>query len=294
MPSVYRWGVLVMFKRFIKVLLMFLGFGTVIRTKHSIFDFIPDYEPQQDLSKAPITISNHVSYLDMFYYLSHDVSLLSKRSVGKSFFIGMFAVAKQCLFVDRSSEAERNTVMEKIQNRIEQGMKGDLPSLLIFPEGTVTNGRCIMSFKKGAFMHDKPIKIFCLKYKGDFVSSLSNVLPLPSIMLTITQTSNVLEVCEVEEPLDPLWVFKKYGVDKNDPEAWRYVAREAKELMCFMTGYQSVETSFRDITEFENNECNKYDQFNFKLCSHQCKEESKAWDELSGMNFSTRKKLKQY
>ena len=55
--------------------------------------------------------------------------------------------------------------MQLIRHRCDQIMEGKkFPSLMIFPEGTTTNGKYLISFKKGAFMNMFPIKIFCIKY----------------------------------------------------------------------------------------------------------------------------------
>lgn len=183
----------------------------------------------------------------MFYFLGEDISYLSKKEVGESFFIGMFSVARQSLFVDRSKQDEREAAMDGILTRANRGLKGELPSLLIFPEGTVSNGRVLMKFKKGAFSSEKPIKIFTLIYKGQVVPSLINVHPLSALILAFSDLSNSLEVCEIREPLDPMWVYKKHNIKHTDPQAWEKVASEAKNIISFLTGYQQHETSFRDI-----------------------------------------------
>jgi hypothetical protein len=40
--------------------------------------------------------------------------------------------------------------------------------LLIFSEGTTTNGDGVIDFKKGAFILSRPISLLGLKYKGSF------------------------------------------------------------------------------------------------------------------------------
>ena len=40
--------------------------------------------------------------------------------------------------------------------------------LLIFAEGTTTNGLGVIDFKKGAFILYWPVTLVCLKYKGSF------------------------------------------------------------------------------------------------------------------------------
>jgi hypothetical protein len=40
--------------------------------------------------------------------------------------------------------------------------------LLIFSEGTTTNGDGVIDFKKGAFILNRPISLLGLRYKGSF------------------------------------------------------------------------------------------------------------------------------
>jgi 1-acyl-sn-glycerol-3-phosphate acyltransferase len=57
------------------------GFGIVKKRKFSILDFLSDYEPLQDTTIAPIIVSNHTSFLDVFYYWMENTSFLAKASV---------------------------------------------------------------------------------------------------------------------------------------------------------------------------------------------------------------------
>lgn len=60
------------------------------------------------------------------------------------------------------------------------------PPLLIFPEGTVSNGRYLLSFKRGAFEPLQPVKICCMKYE-DRRFNLSLTIPFfDLIMLSLT------------------------------------------------------------------------------------------------------------
>jgi lysophosphatidylcholine acyltransferase/lyso-PAF acetyltransferase len=55
--------------------------------------------------------------------------------------------------------------MESILRRGENIRQAkNFPPIHIFPEGTTTNGKYIISYKKGAFEPLLPIKMFCLKY----------------------------------------------------------------------------------------------------------------------------------
>lgn len=71
----------------------------------------------------------------------------------------------QSIFVNRSNEADRGAVCAALKERgefIREGKK--FPPIVIFPEGTAANGRYLLSFKKGAFEPNIPVKIVCIEY----------------------------------------------------------------------------------------------------------------------------------
>jgi hypothetical protein len=90
----------------------------------------------------------------------------------------------------------------------------------------------------------------------------------------LASLDNTLECIEVEEPLDPLWVAKKYGISKDDEHFWEYVAKEAKDVMAFLTGYVKTEDRYRDINKFEDLDSNKYKKFSFGCCGPSKKKKS--------------------
>lgn len=166
-------------------------------------------------------------------------------------------------------------ILSKLSNRINSNTIDNNPPLIIFPEGTFTNGYSLMKFKKGAFVTDKPIKIITLSWGLDdsFFASYTNINPLMGIFLFLSQVRNNLIVSEIQEPLDPKFIWKKYGVTnpESDPKAWEYVAREVKQIMALMTGYEETEDGFKEINQFEKDECQKNEIFKIKLFSRECK-----------------------
>lgn len=136
-----------------------------------------------------------------------------------------------------------------------------------------------MKFKKGAFVTDKPIRIITMSWGVDdsFFASYTNINPLMGILFFISQWKNNLIVKELKEPLDPHFVWKKYGVTdpESDPRAWEYIAREVKQIMLFMNGYEETEDGFKEIRDFEKEECHKNEIFKFNLFSRECKKDCK-------------------
>jgi lysophosphatidylcholine acyltransferase / lyso-PAF acetyltransferase len=43
----------------------------------------------------------------------------------------------------------------------------DYPQILIFPEGTTTNGSALISFKNGAFYPSKPVQPFVVRLPNE-------------------------------------------------------------------------------------------------------------------------------
>lgn len=62
-----------------------------------------------------------------------------------------------------------------------------LPPLLIYPEGTTSNGKICYLFKKGAFLAEKKIRPYTLTYSNGTVSPAWEVVQfLPYIILFLS------------------------------------------------------------------------------------------------------------
>ena len=80
-----------------------------------------------------------------------------------------------CLYVDREAVAKDDSqprVSDLVRQRMADMAAGRLPPhsrpLLLFPEGTTTNGRFLLPFKTGAFLAGQPLQPVVLRY-GDGV-----------------------------------------------------------------------------------------------------------------------------
>lgn len=123
-------------------------------------------------SSAPIIISNHVSYVDSFPLIAtHFPSPLGAIEHLNIPLVSTMVKAFHCVFVDRSNKAKNEEVVRVIKQRALSPLPW--PQLLIFPEGTCSNGRQLISFKTGAFQPGAPIQPICLIYHR-------HLSPLPS------------------------------------------------------------------------------------------------------------------
>lgn len=148
---------------------------------------------------------------------------------------------------------------------------------MIFPEGGIANGHCLMKFKKGAFFHKSPVKIYAFKMplEDEYIFNYANMNPIVSIMLSFSQLNSSFELHEVEEPIDPFWVAEKHGIDINDENFWKVFAEECKDILSFVTGVEKTEDGFQELKEFEELECRKFDNLKLKLFNRGCDKSKK-------------------
>lgn len=64
------------------------GFKPYRIKKTSIYDYLPDYQPLQDTKIAPIVLSNHCSWLEIFAHWQENISFLAKSSTSDTPFVG--------------------------------------------------------------------------------------------------------------------------------------------------------------------------------------------------------------
>lgn len=141
--------------------------------------------------------------------------------------------------------------MKIIEDRATLAQQKKISPLIIFPEGTTTNGRGMMKFKKGAFEAEKPLTLYSLYYGSKFIPCLNLSAALPSVIITLSQFQNNLSFMRFKEPVDPLWILKKHGLKPGQENNWEVIAREVKDLMCFSFGLINDESSFQDKCAFD-------------------------------------------
>ena len=120
----------------------------------------PDYRTQTkkpENYRVPTYVSNHGSGTDVFLMIAAlfaDVSFLAKIEVKSIPFVGKCVIAGEGLFCPRGGtpEVKEQTVklIEERQLEVHEGRSTKTP-LIIFPEGSTSNGTCVLQFRRGAF-----------------------------------------------------------------------------------------------------------------------------------------------
>lgn len=193
-----------------------------------------------------INVCNHVSFVDIIYFLSADCTgFIAKSGVRQIPLVGNVAQSIQCLFVERQNKNSKVQIFEKLGQRVEDVQQGkQFNGLTVFPEGTTTNNRGLLDFRKGAFAALTPIRIFGLKYISKFHPMLLMINMFDCFMGISLQWSNSLTVYQFVEPVGPA-----EGVSVE------VFSEQVKLLMCDQFGFENYHNTFEEKILFEQKEC---------------------------------------
>lgn len=127
-------------------------------------------------TSPPIVVSNHVSWLDPAAFMyTYACPAFVARDVTKGIpMIGPLTETAGSLFVTRDEAAREGTngmVLKKLMKFCKSWPLHERP-LVMYPEGTATNGESLLEFKTGAFAPGAPVQPVLLRYckDGPFVA----------------------------------------------------------------------------------------------------------------------------
>ncbi|XWS45988.1 hypothetical protein CRYUN_Cryun14cG0026400 [Craigia yunnanensis] len=142
---------------------------------------------------APIVVSNHVSYIEpIFYFYELFPTIVASESHDSIPFVGTIIRAMQVIYVNRFSPASRKNAVNEIKRR---ASFDTFPRVLLFPEGTTTNGKVLISFQLGAFIPGHPIQPIIVRYPHVHFDQSWGLISLAKLMFRMfTQFHNFMEV----------------------------------------------------------------------------------------------------
>ncbi|XP_043709452.1 lysophospholipid acyltransferase LPEAT1-like isoform X2 [Telopea speciosissima] len=178
-------------------------------------------EPKQPAA----IISNHVSYLDILYHMSSSFpSFVAKRSVAKLPLIGLISKCLGCVYVQRESKASNfKGVSGIVTERVKEANQNKFaPMIMLFPEGTTTNGDFLLPFKTGAFLSKSPVLPVILRYPyRRFSPAWDSISGVRHVILLLCQFVNHIEVTRLP-------VYCPSEQEKEDPKLY---ANNVRKLM---------------------------------------------------------------
>jgi lysophosphatidylcholine acyltransferase/lyso-PAF acetyltransferase len=124
---------------------------------------------ERDMCQTPIIVANHMCYLDgvvlaAAFKCPKIVAMAGSRKVPV---VGKLMQEMETIFVERSNGDSRQATLDAIKEHCSAWEPKSRP-LLIFPEGTTSNGEGLLEFKKGAFISGVPVRPVILVYTGQW------------------------------------------------------------------------------------------------------------------------------
>jgi len=139
------------------------------------YEPVPGNVPAEDMRQTPLIVSNHMCYLDgaILAAIFGAPKIIAMQGTLKAPLIGFFAEEIGVIEVNRSDKNSRSATLEAIRDHSATWEPGKRP-MLLFPEGTTSNGDSVLEFKKGAFVPGKPVRPVVLTYTGDWHPANTN------------------------------------------------------------------------------------------------------------------------
>ncbi|KAL7081576.1 hypothetical protein ACP275_14G048500 [Erythranthe tilingii] len=224
----WRRAVIVQSGRFLsRVLLFVFGFYSISEANRG-FDADGQFDSQfttEEGERPGVIVSNHVSYIDILYHMSSSFpSFVAKRSVARLPLVGLISKCLGCVYVQRelkSSDFKGASVV--VSERIREAhINKFAPKMMLFPEGTTTNGDYLLPFKTGAFLAKAPVLPVILRYPYDrFSPAWDSISGVRHVIYLLCQFANYIEVTHLP-------VYNPSEQEKEDP---RLYAENVRRLM---------------------------------------------------------------
>ncbi|XP_068611903.1 lysophospholipid acyltransferase LPCAT4 [Brachionichthys hirsutus] len=187
-----------------------------------------------DLKEAPVLVAApHSGYLDMLVLLPAQLATVVLRSENSRLpVIGALLEFNQAVLVSRKDPESRKKAVSQVTERLTSN--GYWPQMLMFPEGTTTNGSVLIKFKPGAFLAGVPVQPVVLHYPNELDTvrwTYKGTTWMDSLWHTATQlyTNMTVEFLPVYSPSEE---------EKKDPNLY---ANNVQKLMAKALGIPATD-----------------------------------------------------
>ncbi|XP_059211437.1 lysophospholipid acyltransferase LPCAT4 [Centropristis striata] len=187
-----------------------------------------------DLKEAPVlVVAPHSGFLDMVVLTKTELATVVSRSENSSLpVIGALLEFNQAVLVSRKDPESRKNAVTQVTDRLTSD--GYWPQMLIWPEGTTTNGSALIKFKPGAFVAGVPVQPVLLRYPNQLDTvrwTYKGTSWLEALWHTASQlyTNSTVEFLPVYNPSEE---------EKNDPNLY---ADNVQKLMAQALGVPATD-----------------------------------------------------
>ena len=189
-----------------------------------------------------IIISNHLSMADILFSIEEFgmTSFVARGNLVNFPFFGNFLRQIECILVDSGSQVQK----EILKRQVEYYSKNQSQRLVIYPEGTTTNGKFILPFKKGAFFAGLPVQIMIIKNHWKHFQPTWETIPEFNFYFRLfTQYRNYVEIIHL-----PIYYPNENEI--KDPELY---AENVRKLMIKTSNLKLSNSTREDKFELHKN-----------------------------------------
>lgn len=190
-------------------------------------------------AEAPIlAVAPHSSFVDALALSAICIpSGVSRKENDSIPLIGACIRATQPVYVSRTDPNSRKKTISEIKRRASSG--GKWPHIVIFPEGTCTNRKCLITFKPGAFYAGCAVQPIALKYPNRLDTltwTWSGPSALTLLWLTLCQFHNKMEI----------EILPVYKPDTEEIHDGKLFARNVREQVARFLNVPVTEHTYED------------------------------------------------
>ncbi|XP_073331293.1 lysophospholipid acyltransferase LPCAT4 [Pagrus major] len=187
-----------------------------------------------DLKEAPVlVVAPHSGFLDMLVLCPTQLATVVSRSENTSLpVVGALLEFNQAVIVSRKDPESRKKAVAQVKERLTSD--GYWPQMLMFPEGTTTNGSALIKFKPGAFLAGVPVQPVLLHYPNK-LDTVRWTYKGTTWIETLWHTTSQLYTNMTVEFLP---VYSPSQEEKNDPNLY---ADNVQKLMAKALGVPATD-----------------------------------------------------
>jgi lysophosphatidylcholine acyltransferase / lyso-PAF acetyltransferase len=148
-----------------------LRFPVVVCVRGLLFAFgfmwVSEEGSPAPLEDAPVVIANHTTFVEPVYFAARiGATFIASADKASLPVAGAVLHVAQAILVDRQSADSRHATVDALKARAADAPRWATP-VMLFPEGTTTNGRALIGFKAGAFLCGRPVQPCIVSYPFD-------------------------------------------------------------------------------------------------------------------------------
>lgn len=194
--------------------------------------------------EAPIIVANHTGFMDSVILFAFFLpSVVMAKEYEKFWIVGTIVKSLNAIPVDRTNADSRKAVSVAIQTRATQTEWQNQTQVLVFPEGTTSNGSCLLQFKLGAFAPGLPVQPVAVHFpfwQPCWVSGGSSLGGLFFKLMASFWTRTQVTFLPIIGPCD---------TNKKEEFAHEARRRMAQALKCPITNYSHVDVNMVETVQ---------------------------------------------